>query len=164
MSLQDSGLAYVGLGSNLDDPMAQINHAFEQLGKIEDTSLKSRSSLYRSAPFGAVEQPDFVNAVACLSSALGPKALLHKLHDIERSSGRRRGVRWGPRTLDLDLLVFGSQEIDQEGITLPHPGIGERNFVLLPLMEIAPKLIIPGLGCVSDIVVDRNEPRISRIS
>jgi 2-amino-4-hydroxy-6-hydroxymethyldihydropteridine diphosphokinase len=164
MPLQDSGLAYVGLGSNLDDPMAQINHAFEQLGKIEDTSLMSRSSLYRSAPFGSVEQPDFINAVACLSSALEPEALLQELHDIERSSGRKRGVRWGPRTLDLDLLVFGSQEIDQEGITLPHPGIGERNFVLLPLMEIAPKLIIPGLGCVSDITVDRNEPRISRIS
>ena len=164
MPLQDSGLAYVGLGSNLDDPMAQINHAFEQLGKIEDTNLESRSSLYRSAPFGSVEQPDFINAVACLSSALEPEALLQELHDIERSSGRKRGVRWGPRTLDLDLLVFGSQEIDQEGITLPHPGIGERNFVLLPLMEIAPKLIIPGLGCVSDITVDRNEPRISRIS
>jgi 2-amino-4-hydroxy-6-hydroxymethyldihydropteridine diphosphokinase len=163
MPLQDSRLAYVGLGSNLDDPMAQINYAFEQLGKIEDTNLMSRSSLYRSAPFGSVEQPDFINAVACLSSALEPEALLHELHDIERSSGRKRGVRWGPRTLDLDLLVFGSQEIDQAGITLPHPGIGERNFVLLPLIEIAPKLIIPGLGCVSDIAVDRNEPRISRI-
>ena len=161
---QDSGLAYVGLGSNLEDPMVQINHAFEQLGKIEDTSLITRSSLYRSAPLGSVEQPDFINAVACLSSALEPKALLHELHDIERASGRKRGARWGPRTLDLDLLVFGGQVIDQAGITLPHPGIGERNFVLLPLIEIAPRLIIPGLGCVSDIAVDGNEPQISRIS
>ena len=162
--LQDSGLAYVGLGSNLDDPIAQINHAFELMDKIEATNLIARSSLYRSAPFGSVAQPDFINAVACLRSGLDPKELLNELHGIERSSGRKRGIRWGPRTLDLDLLVFGDQEIDQAGITLPHPGIGERNFVLLPLVEIAPELVIPGLGCVSDIAVSEIEPQISRIS
>ncbi len=162
--LHESGLAYVGLGSNLDDPIAQINHAFELLGEIQDTSLSARSSLYRSAPFGSVEQPDFINAVACLRSGLEARTLLDELHVIERTSGRKRGIRWGPRTLDLDLLVFGDQEIDQVGITLPHPGIAERNFVLLPLVEIAPELVIPGLGCVSDIAIDRNEPQISRIS
>jgi len=88
--------------------------------------------------------------------------LLNELQRIELSSGRKRGVRWGPRSLDLDLLVFGDQEIDEEVLTLPHPGIAERNFVLLPLIEIAPKLVIPGLGCVSDLVVDRDEPQISR--
>ncbi len=164
ISLQGPGLAYVGLGSNLDDPIAQINHAFELLDKIEDTRLIARSSLFRSAPFGSIAQPDFINAVACLESGLEPKALLNELHGIERSSGRKRGIRWGPRTLDLDLLVFEDQEIDQPGITLPHPGIGERNFVLLPLMEIAAELVIPGLGCISDIAVDQSEPRISRIS
>ncbi len=164
ISLPDSELAYVGLGSNLDDPIAQINHAFELLEKIVDTRLIARSSLYRSAPFGSIAQPDFINAVACLESGLEPKALLNELHGIERSCGRKRGIRWGPRTLDLDLLVFGEQKIDQAGITLPHPGIGERNFVLLPLMEIAAELVIPGLGLISDIAVDRSEPQISRLS
>jgi len=163
-ALHDSGLAYVGLGSNLDDPIAQIKQAIELLDKIETTNLIAQSSLYRSAPFGSVEQPDFINAVACLRSGMDPKELLNELHGIERSSGRKRGVRWGPRTLDLDLLVFGDQEMDQVGITLPHPGIADRNFVLLPLVEIAPELVIPGLGCVSDIAIDRNEPQISRIS
>lgn len=159
----DRELAYVGLGSNLDDPERQVNRAFDLLENIESTSLVARSSLYRSAPFGSVAQPDFINAVACLRSRLEPRALLNELHDIERSSGRKRGVRWGPRTLDLDLLAFGDQEIDQPGITLPHPGIAERNFVLLPLIEIAPTLVIPGLGCVSDVAVERDEPKISRI-
>lgn len=156
-------LAFVGLGSNLDDPERQIKSAFELLGDIESTDLIARSSLYRSAPFGSIAQPDFINAVACLRSTLTPMALLNELHHIENLSGRKRGVRWGPRTLDLDLLVFGDQEIDQKGITLPHPGIAERNFVLLPLMEIAPELVIPGLGCVSELAVDRDEPHISRI-
>ena len=162
-ALPDLELAYVALGSNLDDPERQVNRAFDLLDNIESTSLIARSSLYRSAPFGSVAQPDFINAVACLRSTLAPLPLLHELHHIERSSGRKRGVRWGPRILDLDLLVFGDQEFDQTGITLPHPGIAERNFVLLPLIEIAPKLIIPGLGCVSDLVVNTDEPQISRI-
>jgi len=162
-SLPDRELAFVGLGSNLDDPERQINRALELLDNIERTDLIARSSLYRSAPFGSVAQPDFINAVACLRSTLAPMALLNELQCIERSSGRKRGVRWGPRTLDLDLLVFGDQEIDQKGLTLPHPGIAERNFVLLPLIEIAPRLIIPGLGRVSELAVDRDEPHISRI-
>ncbi len=162
-SSPDQGLAYVGLGSNLEDPEHQINRAFDQLDGIECTCLVARSSLYRSAPFGPVAQPDFINAVACLRSTLAPEALLNELHHIERSSGRKRGIRWGPRTLDLDLLAFGDQKIDQQGITLPHPGIAARNFVLLPLIEIAPKLVIPGLGCVSDLAFERDEPQISRI-
>jgi len=162
--LRDQALAYVGLGSNLDDPIAQVNRAFDRLDQIDGTTLIARSSLYRSAPFGPVDQPDFVNAVACLKSALAPETLLSKLHEIERSSGREREIRWGPRTLDLDLLVFGDQEIDRPEIRLPHPGIAERNFVLLPLVEIAPKLVIPGLGCVAEMTVQRNEPQISRIS
>ena len=130
-SVPDRELAFVGLGSNLGDPERQIDRAFELLDNIERTSLIARSSLYRSAPFGSVAQPDFINAVACLRSTLVPMALLNELHRIERSSGRKRGVRWGPRTLDLDLLVFGDQEIDQEGLTLPHPGHCGAKFCIV---------------------------------
>ena len=155
--------AFVGLGSNLNSPRAQIENAFELLGAIAGTQLIDRSSLYRSSPYGSVVQADFVNAVAHLSTDLDAPSLLRRMQDIEISQGRVRGVHWGPRTLDLDLLVFGDQEIDEQDLTVPHPGIAERNFVLLPLREIAPELDIPGLGCVSDIPVDESEPQISRI-
>ncbi len=155
--------AYVALGSNLDDPVQQIQKAFGLLADLPDTSLVASSSLYRSAPFGPVEQPDFINAVVALQTSLGARALLEHLQAIERSQGRERKVRWGPRALDLDLLVYGAEVIDEPRLTVPHPGIVERNFVLLPLKEIAPELVIPGTGRVADIAVDENEPRISRI-
>ncbi len=155
--------AYVGLGSNLEDPVRQITLAFELLNGIEDTQLVAWSSLYESAPFGPVEQPSFVNAVALLDTNLGSRTLLRILQAIEDSQGRKREIRWGPRILDLDLLVHGDREIHEPNLTLPHPGIAERNFVLLPLREIAPDLVIPGLGRVADIAVDENEPLISRI-
>jgi len=156
-------LAYVGLGSNLEDPVRQITHAFELLDEIDDSQVIARSSLYLSAPFGPVEQPSFVNAVALLDTKLDSQALLLSLQAIEDSQGRKRDVRWGPRVLDLDLLVHGDREIDQPELRLPHPGIAERNFVLLPLREIAPDLVIPGLGRVADMAVDEHEPLISRI-
>ena len=155
--------AYVALGSNLDDPQRQVEIAFDLLADLPDTELIARSSLYRSAPFGPVEQPEFVNAVVGLQTSLGASALLEHLQAIETSQGRVRKQRWGPRTLDLDLLVYGAQVIDESRLTVPHPGIAERNFVLLPLREIAPELVIPGLGPVADIPVDENEPRITRI-
>ena len=155
--------AYVGLGSNLEDPVRQITLAFELLNGIDDTQLVARSSLYESAPFGPVEQPSFVNAVALLDTNLDSRALLRNLQAIEDSQGRKREIRWGPRILDLDLLVHGDREIHEPNLTLPHPGIAERNFVLLPLREIAPDLVIPGLGRVADIAVDEDEPLISRI-
>lgn len=155
--------AYVALGSNLDDPKRQIETAFDLLANLPDTRLIARSSLYRSAPFGPVEQPEFVNAVVGLQTSLGASALLEHLQAIETSQGRVRKQRWGPRTLDLDLLVYGAQVIDESRLTVPHPGIAERNFVLLPLREIAPELVVPGLGPVADIPVDENEPRITRI-
>jgi len=155
--------AYVALGSNLDDPQRQVENAFDLLAGLPDTQLITRSSLYRSAPFGPVEQPEFVNAAAELLTSLGARELLEHLQAIETSQGRVRKKRWGPRTLDLDLLVYGAQVIDEPRLTVPHPGIGERNFVLLPLREIAPELVIPGLGHVADIPVDENEPRITRI-
>lgn len=157
--------AYIGLGSNLNMPTRQVETALEQLGDIPLTRLVAASSLYRSAPFGGIEQPDFVNAAAALLTQLGPGELLDELQGIETRQGRERGdTRWGPRVLDLDLLVHGAAVVDQAGIRVPHPGIAERNFVLLPLREIAPELVIPGLGRVASIPVHMDEPSISRIA
>ena len=156
--------AYIGLGSNLNMPTRQIETALELIGDIARTRLVSASSLYRSAPFGGIEQPDFVNATAAVLTQLGPAELLAELKDIEARQGRERNdQRWGPRVLDLDLLVHAAASVDEPGITVPHPGIGERNFVLLPLLEIAPELVIPGLGRVAAIPVNWDEPSISRI-
>ncbi len=156
--------AYVGLGSNLQGPARQLENAFELLDGIPATRLIRKSSLYRSAPFGGVEQPDFVNAAAALMTRLRAADLLRELQRIEDERGRERGdVRWGPRVLDLDLLVYSDQKIDEHDLIIPHPGIGERNFVLLPLGEVAPGLNIPGLGQIGNIDVSFNEPAISRI-
>ena len=156
--------AYVGLGSNLQMPTRQVETALELLDDIPRTRLVAVSSLYRSAPFGGIEQPDFVNAAAALLTQLGPSELLDELQQIEARQGRERDdKRWGPRVLDLDLLVHAAAVIDEPGITIPHPGIGERNFVLLPLLEIAPELVIPGLGRAVAIPVNWDEPSISRI-
>jgi len=155
--------AYVGLGSNLSNPSEQVERAFEELARIPETELVARSSLYRSAPLGDIEQPDFVNAVAKLATFLDAFALLGHLQEIENLHGRVRGVRWGPRVLDLDLLVYGDRRISTAMLTVPHPGIGERNFVLLPLREVEPDLQIPGLASVSGIAVDEATPEISRI-
>ena len=155
--------AFVGIGSNQDDPVIQVGRAVAALQELPRTGLVARSSLYRSAPFGPVNQPDFVNAVAHLETELDAIEMLRHLQGIERRHGRVRGERWGPRVIDLDLLVFEDQVIDADGLSVPHPGIAERNFVLLPLQEIAPDLMIPGLGKVADIAVDTEEPRISRI-
>ncbi len=156
--------AYVGLGSNLQGPTRQLENAFELLAEIPATRLIRKSSLYRSAPFGGVEQPDFINAAAALMTRLSAAELLRELQRIEDARGRERGaVRWGPRVLDLDLLVYSDQKIDEQDLIIPHPGIGERNFVLLPLGEVAPGLNIPGLGQIENIDVSFSEPAISRI-
>jgi 2-amino-4-hydroxy-6-hydroxymethyldihydropteridine diphosphokinase len=155
--------AYVGLGSNLQMPTRQVNAAIDLVGDIPNTRLVTVSPLYRSAPFGGVEQPDFVNAVAALLTQLSPSELLAELKNIEMRQGRERNdKRWGPRVIDLDLLVYAAAVIDRPGITVPHPGIGERNFVLFPLLDIAPDLVVPGLGRVATIPVN-DEPSISRI-
>jgi 2-amino-4-hydroxy-6-hydroxymethyldihydropteridine diphosphokinase len=156
--------AYIGLGSNLEQPERQIREALDLLDRVPGTRLVARSSLYRSAPLGGIEQPDFVNAVAGALTILQPVDLLAALQDIERQRGRERdGTRWGPRVVDLDLLVYGGRTIDEPELTVPHPGIAMRNFVLLPLGEIAPELVIPGLGRVASLTVDTHEPDISRI-
>lgn len=135
------------------------------LAAIERTRVVKRSSLYRSAPFGGIEQPDYVNAAVAMLTQLSARNFLNELQKIEARRGRERDdVRWGPRVLDLDLLVFAGETIDQPDLKVPHPGIAERNFVLLPLREIAPGLVIPGLGRLVSIPVNMDEPRISRIA
>ena len=157
--------AYIGIGSTLQGPAKQIENATDSLANIPCTRLVSISSKYRSAPFGGVEQPDFVNAVAAVLTHLSPQELLAALQEIEIRQGRERNdTRWGPRVLDLDLLVYSDQQVDEPDLTVPHPGIGERNFVLLPLGEIAPELVIPGLGRVARIPVNLEEPSVSRIT
>ena len=143
--MTESTTAYVGLGSNLDDPIEQVIAAFEALSALPGTRVTARSTLYGSRPMGPADQPDYVNAVARLDTELGPHELLEQLQAIEDRAGRNRsGPRWGPRTLDLDLLAHGDIECDDGGLTLPHPGITERAFVLVPLAEIAPALVLPG--------------------
>ena len=157
--------AYIGVGSNLQGPARQVEAAVGRLAEIAQTRLVRASSMYRSAPFGGIEQPDFVNAVAAVLTQLEAAELLAALHEIEAANGRERDdTRWGPRVLDLDLLVYSNHRIASPELTLPHPGIGERNFVLLPLGEIAPDLVIPGLGRVTSIPVNLDEPSISRIA
>lgn len=142
--------AYVALGSNLDDPARQVQCAFAALGELPLTRLVLRSSLYRSAPLGPVEQPDFVNAVAGLLTQLDAPQLLHELKALEARLGRTVPVvRWGPRLIDLDLLLHGATRIASESITVPHPGIAERAFVLVPWSEISPSLEVPGVGRVA---------------
>jgi len=139
--------AFVGLGSNLEDPARQVRRAFGALAELPATRLVQRSALYRSPPLGPPGQPHYVNAVAALETGLTPRALLAALQALEARQGRvRAGVRWGPRTLDLDLLLYGAQCLCEEGLTVPHPHLHERAFVLYPLHEVAPCLEIPGRG------------------
>lgn len=146
--------AYVGLGSNLGDPARQVRCALEELSHLPRTRLVAASDLYENPPFGAPGQPDFVNAVAGLLTQLAPLDLFRELRRIELAHGRDRstGDKWGPRRLDLDLLVYGGVTLDLPELKIPHPGIAGRNFVLWPLYEIAPGLIIPGLGKAAELV------------
>ncbi len=140
--------AYVGLGSNLGDPLAQLRRAVRALAALPGTRLCAVSPRYRNRPLGPADQPDYVNAVARLATDLAPRDLLAALQDIERAQGRvRDGRRWGPRTLDLDLLLYGDEVIDEPGLRVPHPGLAERDFVVLPLARVAPPgLTVPGRG------------------
>jgi 2-amino-4-hydroxy-6-hydroxymethyldihydropteridine diphosphokinase len=144
--------AYVGLGSNLHDPLAQVRTAFDALARSRGTLYMLRSSLYGSKPMGPVEQPDYCNAVAGLLTELDARGLFGELRGIEARMGREpRHAHWGPRVIDLDLLVYGSERVADADLLVPHPGIAERNFVLKPLAEIAPDLLVPGLGRVAPI-------------
>lgn len=140
-------LSFVALGSNLDDPPRQVRDALASLEAHPALALLAASPLYRSPPMGPQDQPDYVNAVAMLGTDLAPHALLAALQGIEAAAGRTRGgERWGPRPLDLDLLLHGEAEVADATLTLPHPGLGQRPFVARPLADIAPGLRIAGLG------------------
>lgn len=136
---------YIGLGSNLSDPTAQLTNALHAMSQLDDTDITACSSFYCSQPMGPQDQPDFVNAVAELDTSLPPLTLLKALQGIELRHGRaRKDQRWGPRTLDLDILLYGQQVIDFDELVVPHYGLREREFVLYPLAEIAPDLVLPG--------------------
>jgi 2-amino-4-hydroxy-6-hydroxymethyldihydropteridine diphosphokinase len=159
--------AYVALGANLGDPAATVRAACAALARIAGARLVAASSLYRTAPVGLRDQPDFINAVAALdvdSTVLPAPTFLAALFAIEVEFGRVRTVRNAPRTLDLDLLLYGDARNDDPALTLPHPRLAERAFVLAPLAEIAPQLEIAGLGHVADLLAGVAAQRIERLA
>ena len=143
--------AYVALGSNLDRPRERVAEAFGRLAALPSTRVEARSRDYLTRPMGPQDQPDFVNAVGGLLTRLPAHGLLDALLDIERAMGRNRQERWGPRIIDLDLIWMIGSVVDEPGLTLPHPGVSARNFVLYPLNDVAPTLVIPGHGRVLDL-------------
>ena len=156
-------LAYVGLGANIGEPRAQLLAAWEALGRIPQTRAIARSGLYRSAPIGYESQPDFLNCVAKLDTTLEPRALLSHLQQVERDLGRARSFRDAPRTIDLDLLLYGSESIDTPGLVVPHPRMHERAFVLEPLAELDPDAKIPGRGSAAELLRACAAQRIQRV-
>ena len=139
--------AYIGIGSNLNDPVAQVQEAIGELEMLPDTILVSKSSLYRGKPMGPADQPDYVNAVVGIDTLLSAGDLLQAMHRIEDLQGReRQREQWGPRTLDLDLLLYGGRHIDTERLVVPHPQMHRRAFVLVPLADVAPDWVHPVTG------------------
>lgn len=135
--------AFIGIGSNLADPLHQVQTAIAELAQLPKSTFLKSSSFYRSKPLGPSDQPDFINAVVSLETELAPLSLLDALQEIELKHGRVRDLHWGPRTLDLDLLLYDSLELQSEKLVLPHHGLKNRIFVLKPLVEIAPELTLP---------------------
>jgi 2-amino-4-hydroxy-6-hydroxymethyldihydropteridine diphosphokinase len=140
--------SFIGLGSNLGEPLKQLQQAARTLAELPHSQLLATSSVYRSAAVGPGPQPDYLNAVARLRTSLAPLELLHALQDIEQQQGRTRERRWGARTLDLDLLLYGQCVLDSSELTLPHPALQDRHFVLYPLAELCPDLVLP---CGTDL-------------
>lgn len=156
--------AFVALGSNLQDPRQQILRAMSELGTLPGTSVVAQSSLYRTAPLGYDNQPDFINAVAEIATSLAAPELMRQLLALENSHGRERPFPNAPRVLDLDLLLYEELQLNTQELTLPHPRLHQRGFVLLPLAEIAPQLLIPGIGKVADLaqqVLDQGVERLA---
>jgi 2-amino-4-hydroxy-6-hydroxymethyldihydropteridine diphosphokinase len=148
--------AAVALGSNLAEPEAQVERGFEEIAALPQTRLVARSKLYRTAPVGYIDQPDFINACAVVETALEPRALLDALLAVEAKHGRVRDMPNGPRTLDLDIVLYGDRAIDEPGLRVPHPRAHERAFVLVPLVDAWPDAVIPGHGpareCLAKVV------------
>lgn len=158
-----SSQAFIALGSNLENPISQIQQAFDELKQLPGTHLISHSSLYKSAPVGRLDQPDFINAVALIETHLAPHELLNALLAIELRHGRVRESLNAPRTLDLDILMYDNQEYRDGALTLPHPRMSQRAFVLKPLMEIAPDCIIPGHGHIAPLLAACDEQKLEQI-
>jgi 2-amino-4-hydroxy-6-hydroxymethyldihydropteridine diphosphokinase len=155
--------AFVGLGANLGDPAGQLAAALAAIGRVPHTRIVRASSFYRTAPIGYEAQPDFVNAVAEVETALGPPDLLQALQAIESDAGRARSFGNAPRTLDLDLLLYEGSTIDAPALQVPHPRMHERAFVLAPLVEIAPDIEIPGRGAASALLARLTDQRVARL-
>ena len=156
--------AYIALGSNLGDSAATVRDAIRELGSLPSTRLVRSSSLYRTGAIADTPQPEYVNAVAEIGTGLAPAVLLAELLEIESQHGRRRSVPDAPRTLDLDLLLYGEEVIDQPGLRVPHPRMHQRAFVLMPLLEIAPDARIPGRGSAETALADIRGQRCSLIA
>jgi len=155
---------FIGLGSNLDNPVQQVLSARLSCIAIPGVTELAFSSLYRSTPMGPKDQPDYINAVMAITSELAPIDLLYQLQRIEHEHGRiRTHQRWSARTLDLDLLIYGTERIESDELTVPHPGLSQRAFVLYPLIEIAPDLCIPGLGSVNELVINCPRDGLQRL-
>ncbi|WP_126444371.1 2-amino-4-hydroxy-6-hydroxymethyldihydropteridine diphosphokinase [Sulfuricystis multivorans] len=159
-----TAFAYIALGANLGDPLTTVRAAITALQEMADARFIAGSSLYRTAPIGLKHQPDFINAVVKLETGLAPADLLTRLLAIEAAFGRVRSVKNAPRTLDLDLLLCGEAVLDLPELTLPHPRMAERAFVLAPLAEIAPDLVIPGRGPLAALLPQVADQRIERLS
>ncbi len=156
--------AYIALGANLEDPVVQVRAGLAALATLPDTQLLMQSSLYRTAPVGYADQPDFINAVAAVDTALSPRELLDALLAIELNHGRVRQFANAPRTLDLDVLLYDDVEVNESGLTIPHPRMHERAFVLAPLAEIAPLCEIPGHGRVSELLRGLDPQGVTRLA
>ncbi|MDQ3186542.1 MAG: 2-amino-4-hydroxy-6-hydroxymethyldihydropteridine diphosphokinase [Pseudomonadota bacterium] len=154
--------AFIALGSNLDDPVFQVRRAFGELARLPSSRLLMCSSLYRSAPVGRLDQPDFINAVARIETALNPHDLLEALLEIEHRYGRIRAYSNAPRTLDLDMLIYDDLQCNEPCLVLPHPRMHQRAFVLQSLLEIAPDCHIPGRGAVAELLTACAGQRIER--
>ena len=162
--MKSTHTAFIALGSNLGDPESQVRRGFAALAELPQTRLEAASSLYRSAPVGHADQPDFINAVAQLSTGLAPQALLAALLAVEARFGRERSFANAPRTLDLDLLLYDAVTLSEPGLSVPHPRMHQRAFVLAPLTEIAPDCVIPGLGPAADWLTRCAGQSISRLA
>ena len=156
--------AFIALGANLEDPVVQVRAGLAALATLPDTQLLMQSSLYRTAPVGYADQPDFINAVAAVDTELSPRELLDALLAIELNHGRVRQFANAPRTLDLDVLLYDDVEVNESGLTIPHPRMHERAFVLAPLAEIAPLCEIPGHGRVSELLRSLDPQGVTRLA
>lgn len=156
--------AYIGLGSNLLDPLRQVAEALDEITNLDGTELLLTSSWYRSTALGPGQQPDYINGVALVATTQSPLQLLHSLQTIEHRHGRERTIRWGARTLDLDILLYADLQLSSAELTIPHPQMTLRNFVLLPLAEMAPELVLPDGQQIRDLLAKLSPEGIVRIA